>query len=75
MDDDSLTVETYAGYKGEPTPRAFICEGLRREVTRVADTWYTDRHYYFRLSADDGHCYVVRYELDRDRWELAMQEH
>jgi hypothetical protein len=74
MNDDSLTVETYAGYKGEPTPRAFTCEGLRRQVIGVANTWYTEHHCYFRLSADDGHHYVVRYEFETARWELVMRE-
>jgi hypothetical protein len=74
MDEDPLVVETYAGYKGEPTPRAFLYEGLRREVISVAHTWYTNDHCYFRLCADDGYPYVVRFELENDRWELVMRE-
>jgi hypothetical protein len=74
VDEDSLMIETYPGYKGEPTPRAFVCEGLRREVIHVADTWYTEHHCYFRLWADDGHRYVVRYEFETAQWELVMRE-
>lgn len=74
MDDPPLTVEVAAGYKGEPTPRAFVHEGLRREVTHVVETWYTEAHCYFRVIADDGGRYVVRHEFDKNLWELVMQE-
>jgi hypothetical protein len=74
MDEDALVIETDSGYKGEPTPRAFVCEGKRRKVIRVADTWYTEQHCYFRLCADDGYRYVVRYEFETARWELVMRE-
>ena len=32
----NVAVEAYAGYKGEETPRAFIHEGVRREVRDIA---------------------------------------
>jgi hypothetical protein len=74
MDEDPLIVETYAGYKAERTPRAFLYEGLRRKVISVADTWYTNNHCYFRLCADDGYHYVMRHEFEKDQWELVMRE-
>lgn len=74
VDGDPLQVDLYAGYKGEPTPRAFVHDGGRREITRLVATWYTDHHCYFRVEADDTHHYVIRYEFDRNRWELVMQE-
>lgn len=74
VDGDALHVESYAGYKGEPTPRAFVHGGCRREVRRLVETWYTDHHCYFRVEASDAHRYVIRYEMDRNRWELVMQE-
>jgi hypothetical protein len=74
MDDEALIVEVYAGHKGEPTPRAFVQGGLRREVIQVVETWYTECHCYFRVCAHDHHRYVMRHEFERDRWELVMQE-
>lgn len=74
MDNDALTVEAYAGHKGELTPRAFAFPGCRREVTCIVETWYTEHHCYFRLCANDGHRYVVRHEFEKARWELVMQE-
>ena len=70
----NVLVEAYAGYKGEETPRAFVHDGVRREVREIAERWYTDRHSYFKLHADDGCRYVLRYDQDELRWELVMRE-
>ena len=70
MSTDCLSVEVYAGYpgiKGEPTPRAFVHGGLRREVTRMVEAWYTETHSCFRVCADEDRRYVVRYEFVNDR--------
>lgn len=74
MTEPSLLVEAYAGYKGEKTPRAFTHEGIRTEVTHIMDRWYTETHSCFRVRADDGHQYVLRYDLDQAVWELVMRE-
>lgn len=67
-------VEAYAGYKGEETPRAFTHEGTTRRVDTVLSRWYTETHSYFKVLADDGFRYVLRYDLDALRWELVMRE-
>ncbi len=69
-----LTVEAYSGYKGEETPRAFTLDGARLSVGEITDRWYGDTHCYFRLVANDGLRYVLRFQLDEERWELVMQE-
>lgn len=70
----NVAVEAYAGYKGEETPRAFVCEGRRLQVTEILRRWYTEHHAYFRLRADDDHGYVLRYDWEGQGWELVMQE-
>lgn len=74
MDRLRLIVEAFAGAKGEETPRAFTDEGIRRTATEIVTRWYTETHCYFRLQADDGHRYVLRYDLDNLIWELVMCE-
>ena len=74
MNEPSLTVEAYPGYKGEETPRAFTHAGIRTAVTYIVDRWYTETHSCFRVRADDGYQYVLRYDLDQAHWELVMQE-
>jgi len=70
----SVTVEAYAGYKGEETPRAFTLDGVRLSVNEILNRWYTETHSCFRVRADDRNRYVLRYHLDERIWELVMQE-
>jgi hypothetical protein len=74
MDRLHIIVDAFPGAKGEETPRAFIYEGSRRIVTEIVTRWYTETHCYFRFQADDGHRYVLRYDLDQLSWELVMCE-
>ncbi len=43
-------------------------------MTEIVTRWYTETHCYFRVQADDGHRYVLRYDLDNLIWELVMCE-
>ncbi|HSC57756.1 MAG TPA: hypothetical protein VLC51_11160 [Nitrospira sp.] len=74
MDSSHLTVDAYAGYKGEETPRSFTLDGRKLDVREVVDRWYSETHSYFRVHANDGQQYVLRFDLDEDCWELVMQE-
>ena len=69
-----VTVEAYAGYKGEETPRAFTLDGIRLSVDEILGSWYTETHSCFRIHANDGQRYVLRYDLNEEAWELVMQE-
>ncbi|HEV8540441.1 MAG TPA: hypothetical protein VGQ60_04690 [Nitrospiraceae bacterium] len=71
---ENVRVEAYAGYKGEETPRAFSVDGRRLEVREICQRWYSERHSFFKLEADDGHRYVLRYDLEALTWELVMRE-
>lgn len=68
----NVSVEAYAGYKGEETPRTFMLEGLRHTVSEVLQRWYTETHSYFRVRVEDGGRYVLRYDLEAQVWELVM---
>ena len=74
MDSPHLTVDAYAGYKGEETPKSFTLGGRKLLVREVVDRWYSETHSYFRVDASDGRRYVLRFDLDEDSWELVMQE-
>ncbi|BFU97044.1 MAG: conserved protein of unknown function [Nitrospira sp.] len=74
MSSAHVIVDTYAGDKGEDTPRSFTHGKMYRGVTDILDQWYTDSHCYFRVRADDGQRYVLRHQLDEESWELVMRE-
>lgn len=72
MPEIPVTVECYAGHRGEQTPRAFTLGGRRIEVTDVLDAWLAPDHRYFKVTGADGHTYVLRHDVAGDRWELTM---
>ena len=37
---EDIEVESYSGYKGEESPRAFVHLGKRFEVLEILDRWY-----------------------------------
>ncbi len=66
-----LRVDCYAGYRGEETPRRFTLGKRTIQVAEVLDRWLAPDHRYFKLRAEDGGEYVVRHDVDADRWDLV----
>ncbi len=67
-----VDVECYAGYRAEETPRALRLGERRVEVLEVVDRWLAPDHRYFKVRGDDGATYIVRYDSERDEWELTV---
>ena len=67
----TLDVECHAGYRGDQEPRAFVIEGRRFEVTAIADRWAGPDYRYFKVTADDGHLYVLRHDERTHTWSLG----
>lgn len=65
-----IRVECHAGFRGEQEPLAFWLGERRLEVLEIADRWLATGYRDFRVRADDGNLYVLRYHEPRDIWEL-----
>jgi hypothetical protein len=73
-DDLQISVECYAGHRGEETPRRF-CLGKREiDVVEVVDRWLAPDHRYFKVRGDDGSLYILRHDVASQRWELTLFE-
>jgi hypothetical protein len=68
----TVAVECYAGHRGEETPRALQLGDRRLSVVEVLDQWLAPEHRYFKLRAEDGDIYLVRHDVQADRWELTL---
>jgi hypothetical protein len=66
-----ISVECYAGYRGAEEPRAFTLGERRIEVLAIDDRWLGPDHRYFKVAANDGNLYILRYDERRDEWELG----
>ena len=75
MDEEPLltiSVECYAGHRGEQTPRALVLGGRRVAVAEVVDAWLAPDYRYFKLRGADGDTYLVRHDERSGSWELTM---
>ena len=75
MDEERLLaigVESYAGHRGEQTPRTLILGGRRLAVAEVLDAWLSPDQRYFKLRGADGGTYLVRHDERSNTWELTM---
>lgn len=66
-----ISVECYAGYRGEEEPRAFTLGERRFEVLGIVDRWLAPEHRYFKVKASDGRVLVLRQDTASGDWELA----
>ena len=68
----NVTVECYAGYRGEETPRRIWMGKRKIQVTEVLDRWLSPDHRYFKIRGDDDSIYILRHDPDLWRWELTF---
>ena len=66
-----LRVQSDVGYRGDQEPRAFWLGERRLDVAELADRWLSPEHRYYRVKADDGDFYILRYDEIRGVWELS----
>jgi hypothetical protein len=66
-----ITVETYSGYKADEYPKKIRLGKKQLEVMAVEDRWYSPGFSYFKVFADDGKTYILRQDLENNRWEIV----
>jgi hypothetical protein len=77
---EEIQVESYAGYKGEESPRAFVYLGKRYEVIEILDRWYEGgvdpkalRHDYSRVKTKETEIFLLRYTPRFQSWTLCRR--
>jgi hypothetical protein len=71
MDELMVSVECYAGYKGDERPlRVHLGRGTL-EIVSVEDRWYSPGATYFRIAVEGGDRYVLRREEAQGVWSLS----
>ncbi len=69
--DIKIEVIAYSGYKANERPMHFVL-GLRKmEVKSVLDRWYGPEHDYFKVLADNGRAYIIKWNRILDTWFLS----
>jgi hypothetical protein len=67
-----ITVECYAGYRGEQTPRVLVLDDRRVAVVEVLDQWLAPDHRYFKVRTEDDSKYIVRQDVASGEWTITM---
>lgn len=66
-----IEVVAYSGYKANERPLYFILNENKLGVVEVLDRWYGEEHDYFKVLADDGKVYLIRWHRLLDSWFLV----
>lgn len=75
---EQLPVTAYAGYKANERPVSFEYRGRHCSVVEIIDRWYEGYRGpaaldYFKVKADDGRLYLLRYNSLFDVWTIRVE--
>ena len=70
---DRIRVVSYSGYKANERPLYFFLENRKMEVRNIVDRWYGEENDYFKVLADDGRVYLIRWHRELDQWYLEKK--
>jgi hypothetical protein len=63
-----IEVQAYSGYKANERPTTFTMDHQMLKVSRIIDRWYGVEHDYFKILADDGAVYLIKWHRIPDLW-------
>ena len=69
--DVEIEVSAYSGYKANERPLYFVLEQQKMEVRKVLGRWVGQDHNYFKVLADDGRVYLLKWHRSLDIWFLV----
>jgi len=66
-----IKVECYSGYKANERPLRFFIGDRVLEVRELLDRWVGEDADFFKVAVDDGNNYILKYDRQKDCWELT----
>lgn len=63
-----IEVAAYSGYTANERPLHFVRNGQKFQVTKILDRWVGEDHNYFKILADDGQGYTLKWHRYLDLW-------
>ena len=68
-----IDVVAYSGFKANERPVYFVLDDQKRKVEEILDRWYGQDHDYFKVLADDGCQYLLKWHRSSDNWFCEMR--
>jgi hypothetical protein len=73
-----IKVTCHSGYKADEYPVSFIWKDIPFNIIEITDRWYEGynkppekRSDYFRIKTDPGNSFLIRHDLEKDKWFLV----
>jgi hypothetical protein len=66
-----IIVKCYSGYRADEAPRSIQLGSLVVQVNEIKDRWLSTDHRYFKLIGDDDATYIIRQDVEKQKWELT----
>lgn len=68
MEEEKIRVWAYSGYKANERPLRFNPGGMELTVKDILDRWRDEGNDFFRVVADDGRTWLLRWDREADEW-------
>ncbi len=68
-----VKVVAYSGYKANERPIYFVLDGQKKEINKIIERWYGQDHDYYKVIADDGAVYLIKWHRSLDCWTLEKK--
>lgn len=72
-----IKVECHSGYKADEYPKCFYWKDEKFEIKEISDRWYqgdlnpeSPVANYFKVNTIHDRQYVIKHEVESDRWYL-----
>ena len=66
-----IEVVAYSGYRANERPFYFVLDRQKVVVKEIIDRWCGQDHDYFKVLADDGEVYLLKWNRSLDVWTLG----
>ena len=66
-----IEVSAYSGYKINEQPLYFVLGLQKIEIRGILDRWYGQEHDYFKVLAENGKAYIIKWHRSLDAWFLV----
>lgn len=68
-----VKVTAYSGHKLNERPVSFFLNKRNYKVKQIIERWRDPDHDFFKVKADDGKEYILKWNRERDEWILGKR--
>lgn len=80
MHEEKIEVSAYSGYRGEESPKAFICRGRHITAVEILKRWIEEeaekrnRRRFFDVRGSDDTIHRIVYDEECDEWFYVRKD-